>query len=123
MMLSLAPVSVTVCGVSQLPFVNVSVEGLTVASPVSAETTCRTTLLEGCASRTTVNVSAPPASVTVAVVLLSVIPSPTAAAGLAVAITGTTEASKAVAAKRARLRGRACGFLFRFFNDNFLSIL
>ena len=32
---SLTPVTVTVCAVSQLPSVNVSVAGLTVASPVS----------------------------------------------------------------------------------------
>ena len=60
---SSAPVTVTVCGVSQ--FAGVKVSGLlTVASPVSLETTVITTSEVGWASRTTVNVSVLPASVT-----------------------------------------------------------
>ena len=61
--LSSTPVTVTVCGVSQ--FAALKVSGLlTVASPVSLETTVMTTSEVGWASRTTVNVSVLPASVT-----------------------------------------------------------
>ena len=60
---SSAPVTVTVCAVSQ--FAGVKVSGLlTVTSPVSLETTVITTSEAGWASRTTVNVSVLPASVT-----------------------------------------------------------
>ena len=60
---SSAPVTVRVCGVSQ--FAGVKVSGLVpVASPVSLETTVMTTSEVGWASRTTVNVSVVPASVT-----------------------------------------------------------
>ena len=64
-MSSSIPVTVTVCGVSQLLDVNVSVLAdvpLTWASPVSDEVTVTTTLLPGagCMSRTTVNVSVLP---------------------------------------------------------------
>ena len=54
---SLIPVAVTVCGVFQLAAVKVSVAGLTVTSPVSAEVTEIWTSLVGWASRTTLNVS------------------------------------------------------------------
>ena len=60
---SSAPVTVTVCGVSQ--FAGVKVSGLlTVASPVSLETTVMTTSDAGWASKTTVNVSVVPDSST-----------------------------------------------------------
>ena len=62
-MLSSAPVTVTVCAVSQLTGVNVS-GLLTVASLVSSDVTVNTTSDVGWASRTTVNVSVLPASVT-----------------------------------------------------------
>ena len=62
-MLSSAPVTVTVCAVFQFAGVNVS-GLLTVASPVSLDVTVRTTSDVGWASRTTVNVSVLPASVT-----------------------------------------------------------
>ena len=45
--LSSTPVTVTVCAVFQLPFVNVNVAGETAASPVSADTTVITTSLSG----------------------------------------------------------------------------
>ena len=62
-MLSSTPVTVTVCGVSQLAEVKVS--GLfTLASPVSSEEIVRTTSEAGSASRTTVNVSVVPDSAT-----------------------------------------------------------
>ena len=67
-MTSSAPVTVTVWVVSQLPFVNVNVDGDTVASPVSADVTVNTTLVAGCVSSTTVNVAVEPVSVTVTVV-------------------------------------------------------
>ena len=62
-MLSSAPVTVTVCAVSQFAGVNVS-GLLTVASLVSSDVTVNTTSDVGWASRTTVNVSVLPASVT-----------------------------------------------------------
>ena len=64
-MLSLAPVTVTVCGVFQLPLVNVKVDGAAVASLVSADETEKTTSNVGCTSRTTVKVSVEPFSPTV----------------------------------------------------------
>ncbi len=64
-MLSLTPVTVTVCGVFQLPLVNVNVDGAAVASLVSADETEKTTSNDGCTSRTTVNVSVEPFSPTV----------------------------------------------------------
>ena len=61
--LSSAPVTVTVCGVSQFALVKVS--GLfTVASPVSLEVMVRTTSEVGWASKTTVKVSVVPDSST-----------------------------------------------------------
>ena len=83
---SLTPVNVTVCGVSQLPFVNVKAAALTVTSPVSAETTPRTTSVAGFSSNTRVNVWVPPASVTVRVVCDFVKP---AASSLSVVVTVT----------------------------------
>ena len=62
-MLSSAPVTVTVCGVSQFAGVKVN-ELLTVASPVSSDVMVRTTSEVGWASRTTVNVSVVPDSST-----------------------------------------------------------
>ena len=63
MMLSSTPVTVTVCGVFQLPLVKVN-GVFTVASPVSLEVTVRTTFDAGWAFRTTVNVSVVPVSAT-----------------------------------------------------------
>ena len=60
---SSTPVTVTVCGVSQLALVKVSVP-VTVASPVSSEVMVRTTFEVGWAVRTTVNVSVVPVSET-----------------------------------------------------------
>ena len=60
--LSSMPVAVTVCAVFQLLDVNVNWAGDTVASPVSAETTDRTTFEDGWAFNTTVNESVDPAS-------------------------------------------------------------
>ena len=65
MMLSLTPVTVTVCGVFQLALVNVKVDGAAVASLVSADETENTTSVDGCTSKTTVNVSVEPFSPTV----------------------------------------------------------
>ena len=61
-MVSSMPVTVTVWGVSQLPFVNVRVPVESVDSPVSADERERTTFEFGWASRTTVNVSVDPPS-------------------------------------------------------------
>lgn len=63
-MLSSTPVTVTVCGVSQLPLVNVNVDGAAVASFSSADETENTTSVDGCTSKTTVNVSVEPFSPT-----------------------------------------------------------
>ena len=71
------PVTVTVWVVFQLELVNVNWAGDTVASPVSGLATSMTTLLPGWLSRTTVNVSVPPASVTDADVFDSVTPADT----------------------------------------------
>ena len=60
---SSAPVTVTVCGVSQLTGVKVTLAG-TVASPVSSDVIVRTTSDVGWASRTTVNMSVLPDSST-----------------------------------------------------------
>ena len=83
MRLSSTPVTVTVWVVSQLELVNVNWAGDTVASPVSGLATSMTTLLVGWASRTTVNVSVPPASVTDADVFDSVTPADTVVVVLA----------------------------------------
>ena len=61
------PVTVTVCGTFQFAVVNVRLEGLTVASPVSLLVTSMTTFEAGCRSRTTVKVSVVPASLTTVV--------------------------------------------------------
>ncbi len=61
---SSTPVTVTVCGVPQVTLVNVSVAGLTVASPVSLLPTVSTTSVAGWAARATVNVCDVPASLT-----------------------------------------------------------
>ena len=83
MMLSLTPVTVTVCGVFQLALVNVKVDGAAVASLVSADETEKTTSNVGCTSRTTVKVSVEPFSPTVVEPPDSAIvkPSPEAKAG------------------------------------------
>ena len=60
---SSAPVTVTVCGVSQFAGVKVTLAG-TVASPVSSDVIVRTTSDVGCASSTTVNMSVVPDSST-----------------------------------------------------------
>ena len=60
---SSTPVTVTVCGVSQLTGVKVTLAG-TVASPVSSDVIVRTTSEVGSASRTTVNMSVLPDSST-----------------------------------------------------------
>ena len=52
--LSSTPVTVTVCALFQLPFVNVNSAADTVTSPVSADVTVITTSLSGCAFKTTV---------------------------------------------------------------------
>ena len=62
-MLSSAPVTVMVCGVSQSAAVKVTLAG-TVASPVSSDVMVRTTSEVGSASRTMVNVSVVPDSST-----------------------------------------------------------
>ena len=63
--LSSTPVTVTVCGVLQFPFVNVNSAASTVASPVSPDVTLITTSLSGCAPKTTVKVAVVPVSATV----------------------------------------------------------
>ena len=60
---SSAPVTVTVCGVSQSAAVKVTFAG-TVASPVSSDVMVRTTSVAGSASSTIVNVSVVPDSST-----------------------------------------------------------
>ena len=55
--------TVTFCAVSQFADVNVRVE-VTVTSPVSEDAIVRTTSDDGCASRTTLNVSVSPDSST-----------------------------------------------------------
>ena len=60
---SSTPVTVTVCGVSQLTGVKVTLAG-TVASPVSSDVIVRTTSEVGWTSRTTVNMSVLPDSST-----------------------------------------------------------
>jgi hypothetical protein len=64
MITSSTPVTVTVCGVFQFAVVNVRVEGLTDVSVESFVATDNTTLLDGCALSTTVNVSVVPDSLT-----------------------------------------------------------
>ncbi|GIT76915.1 MAG: hypothetical protein Ct9H300mP31_14460 [Acidimicrobiaceae bacterium] len=71
---SSTPVTVPLWGVSQLMDVNVSSEGETVVSPVSALERANTTLPVGSESRTTVNVAVVPVSDTDAVVPDSVNP-------------------------------------------------
>ena len=63
---SSTPVTVTVCGVSQSVAVNVRLAGFTVASPVSLLDISRTTSVLASALSTTVKVSVPPVSLTVA---------------------------------------------------------
>ena len=84
--LSSTPVTVTVCGVSQLPFVNVRVL-VTVASPVSLEEIASTTSDVGWASRTTVNVSVVPDSSTLVDPLLSAMVNPAESSSVVVAVT------------------------------------
>ena len=84
--LSSTPVTVTVCGVSQLPFVNVRVL-VTVASPVSLEEIASTTSDVGWASRTMVNVSVVPDSATLVDPLLSAMVNPAVSSSVVVAVT------------------------------------
>ena len=81
----LTPVTVIVCGVSQLPVVNVKLVADTVTSSVLLDATSITTFPTGCTSKTTVNVSVPPLLVTMASVLLNVKP----AVSLSVVVTVT----------------------------------
>ena len=67
--LSSAPVTVTVCAVSQSLLEKVNCAGATVASPVSADETLSTTSEEGWASSTTVKVAVDPPSETVTLAL------------------------------------------------------
>ena len=72
--LSSTHVTVTVCGVSQLAFVNVRVAGHTVHSFVSLELKSICTSLVGSASSTIVYVDVPPFSAALLVVELRVYP-------------------------------------------------
>ena len=84
---SSTPVTVTVCGVFQLPLVNATDDGPTVPSAVFELLSPIVTLAVGCDVRTTVNVAAPPASVVVRPdVGVTVIP----AASLSVLVTDTS---------------------------------
>ena len=62
---SLTPVTVTVCGVFQFAFVNVTLAGLTVPSDVSLELSPIVTFAVGCEFSTIVKVAVPPLSVVV----------------------------------------------------------
>ena len=84
--LSSTPVTVTVCGVSQLAFVNVRVL-VTVASPVSLEDIAKTTSDDGWALRTTVNVSVVPVSATLVDPPLSAMVNPATSSSVVVAVT------------------------------------
>ena len=83
---SSTPVTVTVCGVFQLPLVNVTEDG-TVPSAVFELVRPIVTFAVGCEVSTTVNVAAPPASVVVKpLVGVTVIP----AESLSVLLTDTS---------------------------------
>ena len=84
---SSAPVTVTVCALSQFPLVNVKFAGLTVASPVSPEVTVKTTSVKGALSKTTVKLSVPPASVTAVLPLLSATVNPALSLSAVAAVT------------------------------------
>ena len=87
--MSSTPVTVTVCGVLQLPVVKVRVAGATVPSVVSLELRPMVTSAVGCEARTTVKVAVPPASVVVRpLVGVTVMP----AASLSVVVTLTSAA-------------------------------
>ena len=62
---SSTPVTVTVCGVFQLPLVNVTEDGLTVPSAVFELLNPIVTFAVGCDVSTTLKVAVPPASVVV----------------------------------------------------------
>ena len=85
--LSSTPVTVTVCVEFQLLLVKVRLEALSVASPISPEVTAITTSLEGCAVKTTVKVSVPPASVTDVLPPVSVTVKPAESLSVIVAVT------------------------------------
>jgi hypothetical protein len=87
---SSAPVTVTVCGVSQLAEVKVK-EPETVASPESPGVIARTTSEVGSASRTTVNVSVVPDSSTLVVPPDSTIVKPAVSSSEVVAETVSSE--------------------------------
>ena len=84
--LSSTPVTVTVCGVSQLALVNVT-ELVTVASPVSLEVTVRATSDAGWASRTMVKVSVVPDSSTLVDPPVSLTVNPATSSSVVVAVT------------------------------------
>ena len=84
--LSSTPVTVTVCGVFQLPFVNVKFSADTVASPVSPDVTLITTSLSGCASNTTVKVAVVPVSATVPEIAPNVKPAVSSSVVVAVTV-------------------------------------
>ena len=86
MMSSSTPVTVTVCGVSQLAEVKVADAG-TVASPVSSEVMVKITFETGSASRTTVNVSVDPDSATSVDPSVSTIVNPATSSSVVVAET------------------------------------
>ncbi len=69
---SLIPVAVTVWGMSQFTFVNVSDEVLRAASPVSLIVISITTELAGCESRTILKVSVVPDSSTIVSLFVNV---------------------------------------------------
>ena len=86
MRLSSTPVTVIVCGVSQLASVKVRVL-VTVASPVSLEEMAKTTSDAGWASRTMVKVSVVPDSETLVDPLLSAMVNPATSSSVVVAVT------------------------------------
>ena len=86
MRLSSTPVTVTVCGVSQLALVKVRAL-VTVASPVSLEEIANTTSDAGWALRTMVKVSVVPDSSTAVDPLLSATVNPAVSSSVVVAVT------------------------------------
>ena len=88
---SSTPVTVTVWALFQLPLVKVRVEADTVASPVSADVTDKTTSDAGWVSSTAVNVPVEPASLTVAVVVDNVIDAVSLSVVVTVTVWSATE--------------------------------
>ena len=82
----------TVCALFQLPVLNVRVAGLTVASPVSPDEMAKTTEeLGGAASKTIVNVSDVPDSVTDVSEPVSTIVNPAVSPSVVVTVTVSSE--------------------------------